>query len=520
MPLSQRFATISRFFALLTLALLTTGSLAERSKLGPPDAPSASLPNLGDGASMTPSAERRLGDRIARELYRDPDYIDDPVIMEYVQGIWTQLLAASRQRGELQSELDSAYAWQILMGKDRSVNAFALPGGYFGLHLGLVAVVGNQDELASVLAHELSHVTQRHISRLIDRQSEQAPWVLGAMILGALAASRDPQAANALIVGGQAASAQAQLNFSRDMEREADRIGFGVLSQAGYDPQGFVSMFEKLQQASRLDAGAFPYLRSHPLTTERMADMQLRVPPRAPGAAFATAPTLEHAMVSARARVLANGGVDALRSLQQESSAQRLSGMPTAVQAGVLYGAALAAVKLRDFGAATALLARLQRLCAGDAVAAKLANLLAAEAWLAQGNAQRALKLLTDKNAAPQKEGRATLLLRAQAAIQSGNAASVTQALQTRVADEPHDAAAWQWLADAYTAQGRTLGAVRAEAEASVAQLNYGAADARFKAAQDLVRKGVAASDHIEASIIDTRSREIRALLREQALER
>ncbi len=90
---------------------------------------------------MTASAERQLGDRIIRELYRDPDYIDDPVLGEYVQGIWQSLLAAARARGELSPELDERFAWQVLLGRDRTVNAFALPGGYLGVHLGLIGVV-------------------------------------------------------------------------------------------------------------------------------------------------------------------------------------------------------------------------------------------------------------------------------------------------------------------------------------------------------------------------------------------
>lgn len=159
----------------------------------------AQLPNLGDSSDLTVSAERRMGDRIAREIYRDPDFIDDPVLVEYVQGIWQPLLAAARMRGELSPELDERFAFEVMMGRDRTVNAFALPGGYFGLHLGLLAVVTSRDELASVLGHELSHVTQRHISRLISKQSAQTPWVIGAMILGALAASKSPDAANALI---------------------------------------------------------------------------------------------------------------------------------------------------------------------------------------------------------------------------------------------------------------------------------------------------------------------------------
>jgi predicted Zn-dependent protease len=245
----------------------------------------AQLPSLGDAYELTPSAERRIGERIARELYRDPDYIDDPLLGEYVQTLWRPLLAAARLRGEMTPELDRRYAWRVLLGRDRSINAFALPGGWLGLHLGLVAVTTTRDELASVLAHELSHVTQRHIARMMAQDKRQTPWVIGAIILGALAASKSPDAAAALITGGQAAAVQGQLNFSRDMEREADRIGLGVLTQAGFEPQGFVTMFEKLQQASRLnDNGAFPYLRTHPLNLERVVDMRSRCAPARPRA--------------------------------------------------------------------------------------------------------------------------------------------------------------------------------------------------------------------------------------------
>lgn len=471
----------------------------------------AQLPSLGDGSEMSTAAERKLGERIARELYRDPDYIDDPVLVEYVQGIWQPLMAAARARGELTPELDERFAWQVLLGKDRSINAFALPGGWLGLHLGLVSVTATRDELASVLAHELSHVTQRHISRLVTNQNQQAPLMLAAMILGALAASKNSHAAAAIGTGAQALAAQQQLNFSRDMEREADRIGLGVMSAAGFEPQGFVAMFEKLQQAARLnDNGNYPYLRTHPMTSERAADMQSRQQLSGRGP---LQPTLEHALAAGRARVISNPGVDALRAMVTEADAGSFAALSRVRQAGVLYAATFAAARLREPAVVARLQPRLDAATAGDAAAQRLARLLAAEIAIAQGDAARALRTIDTES-----RRRPELLLAAQAQVQTGRAADAAQRLQTWVATQPRDAAAWQQLSAAHAAQGQQLRAVRAEAEARVAQLDYTAALDRFKAAQELARKG--GGDHIEASIVDTRAREVESLLREQALER
>ena len=484
------------------------------------------LPTLGDGSELTPSDERRLGDRIIRELYRDPDYIDDPVLVEYVQTLWQSLLAASRARGELSPELDERFAWEVLLGRDRTVNAFALPGGYLGVHLGLIGVVGSRDELASVLAHELSHVTQRHISRLMAQQAKVAPWMWGAMILGALAASKSPAAGQALMVGGQAAALQNQLNFSRDMEREADRIGYGLMAPAGFAPQGFVAMFDKLQQANRLnDNGSWPYLRSHPLTTQRVADMQSRQVTGS-DAAGVSVQSLEDAMVLARARVLSNPGVDVLRQWLAEQQGSAFATLEPPRQAAVLYAAALSASQLRNPVVARALLAQLQTLVQGNAPALRQTQLLAAEVELAAGNAALAARLV------PQGAGRPELLLRTQArlqAVHANGAAGATAAggmqewappLQTWVANHPRDAGAWQALAGVWQAQGKVLRAVRAEAEAHAARYDYAAAVDRFRAGQALARKSREADDFVEASIIDTRLRVLESLLREQAAER
>lgn len=480
----------------------------------------AQLPAMGDGAEMTAGAERQLGERIVRELYRDPDYIDDPVLVEYVQGTWQPLLAAARLRGELPPELDDRFAWEILLGRDRTVNAFALPGGYLGLHLGLIGTVTSRDELASVLAHELSHVTQRHISRLMARQSRQAPWMLGAMVLSALAASKNPELANAVMVGGQAVAAQTQLNFSRDMEREADRTGFGLMTQAGFEPSGFVSLFEKLQQASRLnDNGSFPYLRSHPLTTERIADMQARQPLGA-SVTVPVALVMEHSMIAARARVLSNPGVDSLRAWMAEPESSGFSTFSAARRAGVLYAAALASERLRDPVRAKALVRQLDTLTAGDAAGARQARLLAAEVALAAGDIARAQDAMgPEVSNAPM--ARPEVLLRAEIHARAGQSARAVEVLRTWVAGHPRDAAAWQALALAYGVQNEPLQAIRAAGEARMAHLDYAGAVDRFKAARDFPGTGgILAADHIEASILDTRLRLAESLLREQLLER
>ncbi|MDF2462551.1 MAG: hypothetical protein K0Q43_786 [Ramlibacter sp.] len=486
--------------AVLAAALLATPARAQ-------------LPTLGDGSDMNVATERKLGERVARELYRDPDYIDDPVLDEYVLEIWTRLLAAARTRGELTAELDDRFAWQVLLGKDRIINAFAVPGGWMGVQLGLINVTATRDELAAVLAHELSHVTQRHHSRLMTQQNQQAPWLIGAMILAALAASKNPDAANAMMAGGQAMAMQNQLNFSRDMEREADRVGFGVLTQAGFAPEGFVAMFEKLQQAARLnDNGNFPYLRTHPMTTERIAEGQSRQQ-LATRATAPPPPDLVHAMMIGRSRVLSNPGVDNLRSYAGE--AESAPAADRARQAGLLYAGALANSKLREPAAASRLAAKLAAVTAGDARASRLATLLAAEVALAAGDAPRAVSLV-DAAAT----GRPEVMLSSQARMRVGRTGEAAQRLQTWVALHPRDPEAWQLLAAAYSAQGQGLRAIRAEAESHVARLDYQAALDRFKAAQDLARKSGAGGDHIEASIIDTRTRQVALLLREQALER
>lgn len=501
------------------------------------------LPQLGDGEEMSVSAEKKLGMRIAREIYRDPDYIDDPLITAYVRRIWQPLVAAARKRGDISPEQEQL-AWEIMTGKDRSINAFALPGGYFGLHLGLVGAVATRDELASVLAHELTHVSQRHIARQIGKQNQQSPWLLGAMILGSIAASKNPQAASAVISGAQAVSAQSQLNFSRDMEREADRIGFAILQEAGMDVRGFTGMFDKLQTANRInDNGSFPYLRSHPLTTERLGDMQSRLQLLPPSSNLANQLgwQAEHALIATRARLLSDSSVDSLRAeLTQAAAALRnpLASNATSAQKSrqlaQLYGGAFASSRQRDVATALRYVAAARELLisisseplAGMEYARSAIELIAIDASSAGGvvipdvqqAAHAALAYLRSTPAL--KNERSTLLAWALLAKSnpSLDRASAIDALQTHAALNPNDALIWEALASLHEAQGQTLRSMRASAESRVALLDYGAALDRLKAAQEWARTNGAS--HIDASILDTRTRAVQALVRELQNER
>jgi len=530
---------IARLLAALALAL---GAAHAPRGLAAGDAPEAQrLPSLGepDSGEITEGAERRIGEFIMRQVRRDPAYLDDPLLLSYTQALWNPLLQVARARGEIVTETDLAFAWETFLIRDKSINAFALPGGFVGIHLGLIAQAATTDELAAVLAHELTHVTQRHIVRSNSSARRQSALGLAGMLLGLLAAARSgsPDLAQATIMGSQAAMAQGQLNFSRDMEREADRIGFTIMTEAGYNGAGVAAIFERLQRANRLnDSGSFPYLRSHPLTVERIGEAQSRLQqaaaqtqsasPGTPGGPVTQSvriteqrispplPSHElHQLMRARARVLMESNVPALRrwqalAAQDGSPDERLATLYSATLASVILAEPRVAQRhLQD------LLARPLRASSRPVI-----DLLEAEVAVADGQAYRATARLESLDG----RDRAVRMARVEAALKwLQQAADVrerwkarqalqlhTDGLATWVIDHRHDALAWSLLSVCHQALEQPLRAVRADAEARWALGDLNGALDRFKAGQRLVRNS-RAPDHVEASVIDSRLRDL-----------
>lgn len=521
-PLPQAIALAERKPGRAWLCLLLAASLGLGAAPPVQAQPSAGvrLPALGEAASedFSLSQEKRTGEQIMREIRRDPDYIDDPQLLDYLQSLWQPLVQAARARGDIGVDTEKLFPYEPFLVRDRSVNAFALPGGFIGVHLGLMALTATPDELASVLAHELSHITRRHIARSMTANSRSSTLGMAAMLLGLLVASRasSADAAQAAIVGGQAAMVQAQLNFSRDMEREADRTGLALMGEAGFAPIGMAGMFDKLDQSSRLnDNGGLPYLRSHPLTIDRIGEARQIV--QAAGGGAAPAAPLLHLLMQARARVLMDPSTQAVRRLQGLDARGPVDTLPLADRLVGYYTGALASSSLRDFDRAErdarAALALGAAIPGQGALQRALVSLVAQLA-LARGDAAGAASALAGAGPDGADDSRAGLMLRAELALAEGGAAALrrsSEALQTWVAERPGDASAWQLLAQATERQGLRLRSLRAEAESQAALGNLPGAIDRLRAGQQFARKGGVVTDFIEASVIDARLRDLLA---------
>ncbi len=332
------------------IAKLTIIALLASSVSVVPSGHASGLPDLGDAsdAMVTEPQERAIGKRIMLDVRGDRAFVEDPELNEYITALGNRLTTASRG-----STNDNRREFEFFILNDDSINAFALLGGFVGFHSGLILASRTESELAGVVGHEISHVTQRHAARGAMGQRTGGIMQLAALAAAILAARSGStsagQATEAAIVGSQALAIQNQLDYTRDFEREADRIGIQIMLRAGFDPQGMVGFFDRLLRANRHNEGRAPgYLRTHPLTTERIADMQSRIDSLSQEQtlrAYSESP--EYKLAQAKLRVMSLGNNEAItffRAAIAERTVLR--------NRADVYGLAMALARARDFAAA------------------------------------------------------------------------------------------------------------------------------------------------------------------------
>ncbi len=225
------------------------------------------LPDLGDSSatSLSPEQEQQIGSEVVRRMRNAGYIISDPLITSYIEEVGRSLAVHTQSKQE----------FTFFVVDAPGINAFALPGGYIGIHSGLLLASRTESELASVIAHEIAHVSQHHIARGIEQANHMNLPLSVAMIAAILLSGGDPNVANAALAASLGGSQQAQLNFTRAHEHEADRIGMQLLANSEYDPQGMAAFFSRLLEASRYYGEGVPeFLRTHPVTTSRLAEAQ------------------------------------------------------------------------------------------------------------------------------------------------------------------------------------------------------------------------------------------------------
>ncbi len=285
--------------AAILLALVLTPCIATANQGDGPN-----LPAMGDSSSqmLTPDQEVAIGRQIVRDLRAAGLVLDDPQATEYLQSLGQRLASHGARSGS---------EFRFFVVDDTSINAFALPGGFIGINSGLIMASANESELAGVVAHEIAHVTQRHITRGLEKAARLDLATAAATIAGVLigASTGNMEVSEAAIALGSAAATQGRINFTRTHEYEADRVGIGMLAAAGFDPLGMAGMFEELERRSRLSGTRIPeFLSTHPVSAARIAEARNRARSLDP---VDSVDSRAYALMRARVQVLSKRANDA-----------------------------------------------------------------------------------------------------------------------------------------------------------------------------------------------------------------
>jgi predicted Zn-dependent protease len=360
---------------ILIAVLVTAVSLSSIAQTG-----RVHLPELGNSASdvLSNSEEREYAESLIRQMRAYELLIEDPLINDFFSDMGFNLASRSDQP-------EAAFTFVVL--DQPVINAFAAPGGVIALHSGLILLADTQDEVAGVLSHEIAHITQLHMYRAFEKGKTMSILAMLAMMGLILASGGDGEVITGAVMGAQAASAQAQINFTRHNEIEADRVGIRTLAASGYDPQGMADFFQKMGQTSRANGEGPPeFLRTHPVSVNRIAEAESRIqnlPPVEP------AEGRQFYIVQARLRALLENDIKkAINHFENELKEP----LTDARKNGNLYGLAIARQRNAEYDKAEAILSDLL-----EKEPSRLAfQLQMADLHLKRGRHEQAINALAD----------------------------------------------------------------------------------------------------------------------------
>jgi len=448
------------------------------------------LPELGDSSAtvLSPLQEQKIADQIMRQVMASDDVVSDAEVNDYVQNLGYRLASHGP---------DPHQQFNFFVVKDNTINAFAMPGGVVGVHTGLIIAADTESEVAGVLGHEIGHVVQHHLARMLAQQKIDSVVSMATMALALLAAVGNPQLGGGAMMTASANAIQKQLDYTRDHEREADRVGLQIMTDSGFDPHGMPAFFEVLQKGTRFVQGTAPsFLRTHPLTTERITDVRGRVEQMS---SFKLVEESQE-FYYVRAKLLADLGtptqaVDSFRNNLQEKKYTN--------EAGQHYGLAIALMRKRDFTGAAK---ELDWLKMNAPVHAMIAN-LAANIAVAQNKPEQAEKaFITGLAIFPNHRaliyGYAEHLL---ALNQVDNALKLISDKQSSFPDDPYF---YELISKAYTMQGKVLLRHQAQGEAYVRRYHIPKAIEQM----DLAAKATD-GDFYQHSIVEARLSQLRQLV-------
>jgi predicted Zn-dependent protease len=453
-----------------------------------PRALGQALPDLGGPgeSALSPQMERRIGESIVRDMRRDPAFVDDPEVSDYLGTLGARLTQATS---------GARHDFEFFAVRDPAINAFALPGGFVGVHTGLLNAAETESELASVLAHEIAHVTQHHIARMLGQQQQMQMPVMAAIAAAILLGRSRPDLATGAAAAAQAGAVSAQLAYSRDFEREADRVGLQALGAAGFDAGAMAVFFEKMQRSQRVsDDGTVPgYLRTHPITVERIADAQNKA---------ASIPYRQHLdsaefhLLRAKLRAESGDPRDALAHFEASVRDGRY-----ASEAAARYGLASALLRARKAREADAELRRLR----ATGVSGAMIETLAARVKQALGDHVGAATLLAGARAR-YPHSRPVLYAHVDALQEAARNDEALAALNESVRLYPRDPRLHAMQAKTYAALGKRLLQHQAQAEYYALQGSLPAAIEQLQLA-----RSAGDGDFYQLSVVDARLKELRA---------